>query len=36
VAKGLLAPHLGLDAAALANVFPASETAQPMQGLVRT
>jgi uncharacterized protein (DUF1501 family) len=35
IAKGLLAQHLGLDAAALGNVFPSSDAAQPMRGLVR-
>jgi uncharacterized protein (DUF1501 family) len=34
VAKGLLAQHLGLDAAALATVFPDSQAATPMRGLV--
>jgi uncharacterized protein (DUF1501 family) len=34
VAKGLLAQHLGLDAAALATVFPDSQSATPMRGLV--
>ena len=34
VAKGLLAQHLGLDAGALAKVFPDSQAAAPMQGLV--
>jgi uncharacterized protein (DUF1501 family) len=34
VAKGLLAQHLGLDAGALAKVFPDSQAAPPMQGLV--
>ena len=33
--KDLLAQHLGLDAPALAKVFPGSETAQPVGGLVR-
>ncbi len=36
VAKGVLAEHLGLDAAALAGVFPDSSAAQPMRGLIRT
>jgi uncharacterized protein (DUF1501 family) len=35
VTKGLLAGHLGLDAAGLATVFPASEAAPPVHGLVR-
>jgi uncharacterized protein (DUF1501 family) len=35
VAKALLAQHLGLDAAALATVFPDSAMAPPMRGLVR-
>ena len=35
VAKGLLAQHLGLEAAGLAKVFPDSEAAAPMRGLVR-
>jgi uncharacterized protein (DUF1501 family) len=34
VAKGLLAQHLGLDAGALATVFPDSQAATPMRGLV--
>jgi uncharacterized protein (DUF1501 family) len=34
IAKGLLAQHLGLDAPALATVFPGSETAQPERGLI--
>jgi uncharacterized protein (DUF1501 family) len=36
VAKGALAAHLGLDDAALARVFPGSEAASPVRGLVRT
>ncbi len=35
VAKGLLADHLGLTPRALATVFPASERAPPMRGLIR-
>ncbi|HXA22811.1 MAG TPA: DUF1501 domain-containing protein [Acetobacteraceae bacterium] len=35
VAKGLLMHHLGLDAAALAEVFPDSETALATNGLLR-
>jgi uncharacterized protein (DUF1501 family) len=35
VAKGLLAQHLGLNESALAKVFPGSETARPMRGLIR-
>jgi uncharacterized protein (DUF1501 family) len=35
VAKGMLAQHLGLGAPALAQVFPGSDAAQPMQGLIR-
>jgi uncharacterized protein (DUF1501 family) len=35
VAKGLLAPHLGLGDAALAAVFPDSTDVQAMNGLVR-
>jgi uncharacterized protein (DUF1501 family) len=35
VAKGLLAQSLGLNAAALEKVFPASQTASPMRGLLR-
>ncbi len=35
IAKGLLAQHLGLGAAALARVFPASTAAPPMRGLLR-
>ena len=34
VAKGVLAQHLGLDEAALARVFPASDTVGPMHGLL--
>lgn len=36
VAKGLLCQHLGLDGAALAQVFPASDAAQPLSGLLRS
>ena len=36
VAKGLLAQHYHLDAAALARVFPDSQVAGPMAGLIRT
>ena len=36
VAKGMLAAHLGLDAAALAAVFPGSETVGAMPGLIRS
>ncbi len=35
VAKGILARHLRLDAAALELVFPASQAAPPMSGLMR-
>jgi uncharacterized protein (DUF1501 family) len=35
IAKGLLAKHLGLDAEALATVFPDSATVRPMAGLIR-
>jgi uncharacterized protein (DUF1501 family) len=35
VAKGLLAQHFGLDAGALATVFPDSLMAPPMRGLLR-
>ena len=35
IAKGLLAQHLGLDATALASVFPDSATVPPMTGLIR-
>jgi uncharacterized protein (DUF1501 family) len=35
VAKGLLAQHLGLDAAGLGKVFPESGTAAPMPALLR-
>jgi len=34
VAKGLLAQHLGLDAAALGRTFPDSAGAAPLPGLV--
>ncbi len=36
VAKGLLAQHLGLNAAGLLQVFPDSQAAAPMTGLLRT
>ncbi len=36
VAKGLLQSHLGLPGLALAQVFPGSEGAPPLMGLVRT
>ena len=36
VAKALLAAHLGVPVSALPAVFPNSETAQPMRGLMRT
>lgn len=36
VAKGLLAQDLGLDATALAKVFPDSNAAVPMRGLIRS
>ncbi len=36
VAKGLLAQHLGLPAASLGAVFPGSDAAQPVAGLIRT
>jgi uncharacterized protein (DUF1501 family) len=36
VAKGLLADHLGLNAAALARAFPNSRDADPLPGLVTT
>lgn len=36
VGKGLLSAHLGLDAAALATVFPDSEGVTPMGGLLRS
>ncbi len=36
VAKGLLVAHLGLDAGALGRVFPGSEQAAAMSGLIRT
>ena len=35
VTKGLLAGHLGLDTSGLASVFPGSETAPPLRGLLR-
>lgn len=35
IAKGLLAQHLGLGAPALAQVFPDSDAAKPMGGLIR-
>ena len=35
VAKGLLAQHLGVDAAGLAKVFPDSRSATPMRGLLQ-
>ncbi len=35
VAKGLLAGHLGLSPAGLAQAFPGSETAPPLRGLLR-
>ena len=35
VAKGVLAQHLGLDAAALETVFPGGSPAPPMRGLLR-
>jgi uncharacterized protein (DUF1501 family) len=35
VAKGLLVAHLGVPAGALNAVFPGSEAAQPMNGLIR-
>ena len=35
VAKGILASHLGLDAGALGRVFPSSEVAGAMPGLIR-
>ena len=35
VAKGLLAAHLGLNGPALAQVFPGSEGAPPLLGLIR-
>jgi uncharacterized protein (DUF1501 family) len=34
-AKGLVGPHMGLDAATLARVFPGSEGVSAMQGLVQ-
>jgi uncharacterized protein (DUF1501 family) len=36
VAKGALAGHLGLSSAALARVFPGSQGAAPLNGLIRT
>jgi len=36
VAKGALAAHLGLGDAALARVFPGSESAAPLNGIIRT
>lgn len=36
IGKGLLMAHLGLDAAALATVFPDSEGVSPMGGLLRS
>ncbi len=36
VAKGMLAAHLGLNAKALAAVFPGSEAASPVSGLLRS
>jgi uncharacterized protein (DUF1501 family) len=36
VAKGALAQHLGLDAAALARVFPGSANIAPLNGIIRT
>ena len=36
VAKGLLAQHFGLSSAVLEQVFPASGSAQPLRGLLRT
>jgi uncharacterized protein (DUF1501 family) len=35
IAKGLLAQHLGLGAPALATVFPGSDAAIPLRGLIR-
>ena len=35
VAKGLLTGHFRLSSAALNTVFPASESVQPLRGLVR-
>jgi uncharacterized protein (DUF1501 family) len=35
VTKGLLADQLGLDEVGLARVFPASEAAPPLRGLLR-
>ena len=36
VAKGVLVSHLGLDAVALAQVFPGSDDTDPMPGLIRS
>ena len=36
LAKGLLATHLGLDEAGLADAFPDSGVAAPTLGLMRT
>ena len=36
VAKGLLVAHFGLDGAALARVFPGSDSVAPIAGLIRT
>jgi uncharacterized protein (DUF1501 family) len=36
IAKGVLVAHLGVPADALNAVFPSSEAAQPMRGLIRT
>jgi len=36
VARGLLAQHLGLDTAALGRIFPGSDGAGAMSGLIRT
>lgn len=36
VAKGMLAGHLGLDGTVLERVFPGSDAAAPMPGLLRT
>jgi uncharacterized protein (DUF1501 family) len=36
LAKGALAAHLQLDDAALARVFPGSDDARPLRGLIRT
>ncbi len=35
LAKGLIGPHLGLDAATLGQVFPGSQAAAPVSGLLR-